>query len=119
MKESTILRLNTYVPNAVVKDVLVQTYPEGRRGKWIAALLEYDVEIKPTKLIAENPAAIVYIIFHGDHVTIIVQSSSQALSTTSNCYTLLSLRIAFSFTNLHFISSVFYHFISLKSMKND
>eukprot|EP00253_Pinus_taeda_P019184 PITA_19184 len=40
-----------YVPNAAVKDVLVQTEPEGRRGKWIAALLEYDVEIKPTKLI--------------------------------------------------------------------
>ena len=29
----------------------MQTDPEGRRGKWIAALLEYDVEIKPTKLI--------------------------------------------------------------------
>eukprot|EP00253_Pinus_taeda_P021200 PITA_21200 len=29
----------------------VLTYPEGRRGKWIAALLEYDVEIKPTKLV--------------------------------------------------------------------
>eukprot|EP00253_Pinus_taeda_P007895 PITA_07895 len=27
------------------------TDPEGRRGKWIAALLEYDVEINPTKLI--------------------------------------------------------------------
>ena len=40
-----------YVPNAAVKDVLVQTDPEGRRGKWIAALLEYDVEIKPTKLV--------------------------------------------------------------------
>eukprot|EP00253_Pinus_taeda_P019521 PITA_19521 len=40
-----------YVPNAVVKDVLLQTDPEGRRGKWIAALLEYDVEFKPTKLI--------------------------------------------------------------------
>ena len=40
-----------YVPNAAVKDVLVQTDPEGRRGKWIATLLEYDVEIKPTKLI--------------------------------------------------------------------
>ena len=40
-----------YVPNAAVKDVLVQTEPEGRRGKWIAVLLEYDVEIKPTKLI--------------------------------------------------------------------
>eukprot|EP00253_Pinus_taeda_P019170 PITA_19170 len=34
-----------------VKDILVQADPEGRRGKWIAALLEYDVEIKPTKLI--------------------------------------------------------------------
>ena len=40
-----------YVPNNVVKDVLVQTDPEGRRGKWFAAVLEYDVEIKPTKLI--------------------------------------------------------------------
>jgi len=40
-----------YVPNATVKDVLVQEEPEGRRGKWIATLLEYDVEIKPTKLI--------------------------------------------------------------------
>lgn len=40
-----------YVPSAAIKDVLVQENPEGRRGKWIAALLEYDVEIKPTKLI--------------------------------------------------------------------
>lgn len=39
-----------YVPNTVVKYVLVQTDTEGKRGKWIAALLEYDVEIKPTKL---------------------------------------------------------------------
>ena len=29
----------------------MQTDPEGRRGKWIAAMLEYDLEIKPTKLI--------------------------------------------------------------------
>eukprot|EP00253_Pinus_taeda_P034561 PITA_34561 len=34
-----------------VKDILVHADPEGRSGKWIAALLEYDVEIKPTKLI--------------------------------------------------------------------
>eukprot|EP00253_Pinus_taeda_P024019 PITA_24019 len=40
-----------YVPNAAVKDILVQADREGRRGKWIVALLEYDVEIKPTKLI--------------------------------------------------------------------
>eukprot|EP00253_Pinus_taeda_P035812 PITA_35812 len=40
-----------YVPNAAVKYVLVKTDLEGRRGKWIAALLEYDVEIKPPKLV--------------------------------------------------------------------
>ena len=40
-----------YVPNIFVKDILVQTDPEGRRGKWIAALLEYDVEVRPTKLV--------------------------------------------------------------------
>eukprot|EP00253_Pinus_taeda_P028204 PITA_28204 len=41
----------SYVPNTAVKDVLVQTDPEGRQGKWIATLLEYDLEINPTKLI--------------------------------------------------------------------
>jgi len=40
-----------YVPNAVVKDILNQDNPNGRRGKWIAVILEYDIEIKPTKLI--------------------------------------------------------------------
>eukprot|EP00253_Pinus_taeda_P029486 PITA_29486 len=40
-----------YVPNAAIKDVLVQTNLEGRRGKWIATILEYDLEIKPAKLI--------------------------------------------------------------------
>ena len=25
--------------------------PDGKRGKWIAIILEYDIEIKPTKLI--------------------------------------------------------------------
>eukprot|EP00253_Pinus_taeda_P027313 PITA_27313 len=55
LKDFRVYILNShilaYVPNAAVKDVLVQAEPEGRRGKWIAALLEYDVEIKPTKLI--------------------------------------------------------------------
>lgn len=40
-----------YVPNAAIKDVLMKTYPKGRKGKWIVAMLEYDLEIKPTKLI--------------------------------------------------------------------
>lgn len=40
-----------YVPNTTVKDVLKQTDSERRKGKWIAVILEYDLEIKPTKLI--------------------------------------------------------------------
>ena len=40
-----------YVLNMVVKDILTQNNPDGRRGKWIAIILEYDIEIKPTKLI--------------------------------------------------------------------
>ena len=40
-----------YVPNATVKYVLMKTDLECRRGKWIATMLEYELEIKPTKLI--------------------------------------------------------------------
>jgi hypothetical protein len=41
----------TYVPSNLVKDILTQPDLEGNRGKWIAVLLEYDLEIKPKKLI--------------------------------------------------------------------
>ena len=41
----------SYVPNAVVKDVLTQPDSEGKRGKWIAKIMEYDVDIRPTKLV--------------------------------------------------------------------
>jgi len=40
-----------YVPNSVVKDILTQDGQDGKRGKLIATILEYDLEIKPTKLI--------------------------------------------------------------------
>ena len=40
-----------YVPNAAIKYVLNQTDSEGKRGKWIAKIMEYDVDIRPTKLI--------------------------------------------------------------------
>jgi len=43
--------LIAYVPNAVVKNILTQDGIEGKRGKWIATILEYDIEIRPTKLI--------------------------------------------------------------------
>jgi len=40
-----------YVPHVAVKDILTQDGLESKRGKWIASILEYDIEIKPTKLI--------------------------------------------------------------------
>ena len=40
-----------FVPNSVVKDILTQPNPDGRRGRWIDVLLEYDLEMRPTKLI--------------------------------------------------------------------
>ena len=40
--------------NSVVKEILTQNGPDGKRGKWIATILEYDIEIKPTKLMAES-----------------------------------------------------------------
>lgn len=40
-----------YVPSTLVKVILTQAEPDGKRGKWIAKLLEYDIEIKPTKLV--------------------------------------------------------------------
>ena len=40
-----------YVPNAAIKDVLTQPSSEGKRGKWIAKIMEYDVDIRPTKLV--------------------------------------------------------------------
>lgn len=41
----------SYVPNVVVKDILTHNGPEGKRGKWIDVILEYDLYIKHTKLI--------------------------------------------------------------------
>ena len=40
-----------YVPSNVVKSILTQPDPKGKREKWIVVLLEYDIEINPTNLI--------------------------------------------------------------------
>ena len=39
------------MPNATVKEILMQPKSEGKRGHWIAKTMEYDVEIKPTNLV--------------------------------------------------------------------
>ena len=40
-----------YVPNNVIKNILTWPDPEGKRSKWIALLLEYDLETNPMKLV--------------------------------------------------------------------
>ena len=38
-----------FIPSAAIKNILTQAELDGRRAKWIATLLEYDIEIKPIK----------------------------------------------------------------------
>ena len=59
-----------YVPNAVVKDILTQGGIDGKRGRWIATILEYDIEIKPTKLIKDQGLA-----------KVMAETNCQALAT--------------------------------------
>jgi hypothetical protein len=44
-------KIIAYVPSVVVKDILIQPDIDGKRSKWIARILEFDLEIRPTKLI--------------------------------------------------------------------
>lgn len=43
--------ITTYVPNSAVKIVLTQLDIDGKRGRWITQILEYDLTIKTTKLV--------------------------------------------------------------------
>jgi hypothetical protein len=44
-------RVISYVPSAVVKEILIQPDIDGKRSKWISKLLEFDLDIRPTKLV--------------------------------------------------------------------
>jgi len=44
-------RVISYVPLAYVKEILIQHDIDGKRSKWIAKILEFNLEIKPTKLV--------------------------------------------------------------------
>ena len=39
-----------YVPSSSIRGILMQPDNDGKRSKWIAKILEYDMEVKPTKL---------------------------------------------------------------------
>jgi hypothetical protein len=40
-----------YVPTNSMKDILVQPDSDGNRGRWITKIQEFDLEVKPTKLV--------------------------------------------------------------------
>jgi hypothetical protein len=40
-----------YVPTSVVNDILVQEDSDGKRGRWLAKIQEFDLEVKMTKLV--------------------------------------------------------------------
>jgi hypothetical protein len=44
-------KIRAFVPYPTVKDVLSQQDCLGSRGKWVSQIHEYDLEIKPTKII--------------------------------------------------------------------
>jgi hypothetical protein len=44
-------KIIAYVPSAYVKDILIQPDLDGTRSKWIAKILELELETKPTKLV--------------------------------------------------------------------
>ena len=39
------------MPSTPIKDVLTQPDADGRRAKWIAKMIEFNIELKPTKLV--------------------------------------------------------------------
>lgn len=41
--------ITSYVLDFVIRSILIQPSSDGRRGKWIAKVLEFDLEIMPTK----------------------------------------------------------------------
>jgi hypothetical protein len=55
LKEFTTYVLHSkiiaYVPTSSVKYILVLPDSDGKRGRWISKIQEFDLEIKPTKLI--------------------------------------------------------------------
>jgi hypothetical protein len=50
-------KIITYVPTNYVKDILVQPDSDGRMGRWLAKIEEFDLEVKLTKLIKDQVLA--------------------------------------------------------------
>ena len=44
-------KIIAYMPTSSVKDILVQPNSDGKRGRWLTKIQEFDLEVKPTKFI--------------------------------------------------------------------
>ena len=44
-------KIIAYVPTNAIKYILVYLDSDGRRGRWLAKIQEFDLEVKPTKLV--------------------------------------------------------------------
>jgi hypothetical protein len=43
-------KIISYVPSSSVKEIMIQPDIDGKRSKWTAKILEFDLEMKPIKL---------------------------------------------------------------------
>jgi hypothetical protein len=69
-----------YVPNSTVKDVLSQSEGLGSMGRWIAKIQEYDLEIKPTKLVKGQGLATMLIEGNERALGMICENNNQEFS---------------------------------------
>jgi hypothetical protein len=44
-------KIISYIPTSSIKDILVQPDSDERRGRWLAKIYKFDLELKPTKLV--------------------------------------------------------------------
>jgi hypothetical protein len=68
-------KIKAHVPYPAVKDVLSQQDCMGTRGKWVSKIQEYDLEIKPTKIIKGQGLA-----------QMLTESNQEAMRKLEPCY---------------------------------
>lgn len=44
-------KIIAYAQMNAIKDILVQADSDGRRGRWLSKIQEFDLEVKPTMLV--------------------------------------------------------------------
>ena len=71
------------VPHSAVKDTLSQQDCLGIRGKWVSKIREYDLEIKPTKLIEGQKLAKMMTEGNEQALGMVRQNSSSALTVST------------------------------------